>query len=340
MQLFGLDFLQSDAKNLLAFSGGADSSALFFLLQEKQISFDMAIVNYGTRENCADEVAYAQKLAQTYHKQIHVFQAPAIESNFEHNARVIRYRFFKQLSAVHNYTNIIVAHQLNDKLEWFLMQLCKGSGIVSLLGFHGISDFEGIRIVRPLINTSRNEILEYLHQNKIVFFNDVSNDDLQIKRNYFRHKISNDLLLKHRNGILRSFEILYRESKFLESDTTNVKLLENLYIVKRAYNELRDLQNVDFALKRLGYVMSFKQRKEVCKANFSCGVGGNFIIDCNQSLLFIGRNHTNVQKPVPKKFREQCRKNKIPPKIRALLQEAKYNVEEIRNLILDVSSGY
>ena len=56
-----LDFSRiKNNKNLLAFSGGVDSSALFFLLQNHKIDFDIAIVNYNTREQSKDEVKYAQ----------------------------------------------------------------------------------------------------------------------------------------------------------------------------------------------------------------------------------------------------------------------------------------
>ena len=57
-----LPFLK-DGKNLLAFSGGVDSTALFFLLLREKIPFDIAIVNYQTREQSSEEVAYAKEPA-------------------------------------------------------------------------------------------------------------------------------------------------------------------------------------------------------------------------------------------------------------------------------------
>ena len=53
-------------KNLLAFSGGVDSTALFFLLQDQKIVFDIAIVNYNLREKAKEEVLYAKELAKKY----------------------------------------------------------------------------------------------------------------------------------------------------------------------------------------------------------------------------------------------------------------------------------
>ena len=51
-------------KNLLAFSTGVDSSALFFLLIENNIHFDIAIVDYNTREQSKAELAHAKKMAK------------------------------------------------------------------------------------------------------------------------------------------------------------------------------------------------------------------------------------------------------------------------------------
>ena len=67
-----LDFSEiKNQKNLLAFSAGIDSSALFFLLIEKDIPFDIAIVNYNLRAQSNDEVSYAKELAKKYNKESH-----------------------------------------------------------------------------------------------------------------------------------------------------------------------------------------------------------------------------------------------------------------------------
>ena len=87
-----------NSKNLLAFSGGVDSSALFFLLLNHKIDFDIAIVNYNTREQSKDEIEYALNLAKEYKKEIFIKDVKLENSsNFEKNARDIRYIFFEQI---------------------------------------------------------------------------------------------------------------------------------------------------------------------------------------------------------------------------------------------------
>jgi tRNA(Ile)-lysidine synthase len=110
-----IDELNS-GKNLLAFSGGVDSSALFFLLLENQIKFDIALVNYGIREQSIKEQTYALTLAKRYKLKAYTIQSPQFDNNFEKNARDFRYKFFNKIIKREKYTNLITAHQLNDQM--------------------------------------------------------------------------------------------------------------------------------------------------------------------------------------------------------------------------------
>ena len=94
-----LDFSEiKSSKNLLAFSAGVDSTALFFLLLNSNIPFDIAIVDYNIREQSKEEVAHAKNLAKKFNKKIYkkdIFLENL--SNFEKQARDIRYNFFEEI---------------------------------------------------------------------------------------------------------------------------------------------------------------------------------------------------------------------------------------------------
>ena len=92
--------------NLLAFSAGVDSTALFFILIEEDIDFDIAIVNYNTRVQSQDEVKYAKYLAQKYKKKCFVKSVTLKSSDFEKRARDERYSFFFQLCTQYKYDTI------------------------------------------------------------------------------------------------------------------------------------------------------------------------------------------------------------------------------------------
>jgi len=316
MQLLYLEEMRLK-QNLLAFSGGVDSSALFFLLLEAGIAFDVAMVDYGVRPEREREIAYAKELCARYGKELFIHTAPTIATNFEHTARNVRYEFFTRVCEERGYHNVVMAHQLDDRLEWFLMQLCKGSGILGLGGLRGISQWRGIRIIRPLIESSREEIYEYLHTHKYTFFEDSSNADTRFVRNFFRHNVVRTLMPRFAKGVARSFRILEQESRGVFPQIYEV--LPSVFVIRRVCaNEVwRDCYAIDYALKQFGYVMSAKQREELVKSGFCCHIAQNYVVDSNADCIFVAKALRAIT--IPKRYKEQYRLATIPPKIRPIL---------------------
>lgn len=315
MELCFLDKLKK-TKNLLGFSGGVDSVAMFFSLLEVEVDFDVAIVNYRTRETSDEESLYAQDLCEKYNKRCFTLKAPKIHSNFECEARNIRYRFFEEIITQGHYGSLILAHHLNDKLEWFLMQLTKGAGLNSILGFEGVQIREGYEIIRPFINITKTEIYEYASKYK--FYEDITNEDKSYKRNEFRLCYSNDLIKKYAKGISKSFEYLHREKQSL------YKQKEIFHLGGILYFELDEIQSnlyiIDKCLKKMGYVLSYAQREEIVRTDFCCEIAGKYIIEKNQNYLFVSKIHT-IKVSLPKQFKEISRKIGIPSKIRVQIYE-------------------
>ncbi len=354
-KLLHLDALRV-AKNLLAFSGGVDSSCLFFLLLREKIDFDLVSVNYGVRKSAKNEIKYAKKLAKKYGKKIFILDSPKIKRNFEGEARRVRFAFFERVILAHNYDNLILAHQLNDRFEWLLMQLTKGCGLNSLLGFKSIEQREfrflevesqkkifarhcegakqqkqstcqnyrqKYRVIRPMSEISRNEILAFLKQQKIKFFIDKSNKKQNFKRNYFRAHFSNKLIKNFKSGILKSLRYLNADFLALYGEVRVVKI-EHIFLIWRpsCENNLQILANIDNVAKNLGYVISSNQRGEIVKSGFSCIVADKIIIDSNKSAIFVvAKDLSKAQKHV-KKFRDKLRLSQIPPKIRPFVSES------------------
>ncbi len=312
--MFDLDFstLQK-GKNLLAFSGGVDSSALFFLLQKQAISFDLIHVNYHTRQSSDAEADYAKELARQYGKRVFILDAQLEEGGYEAQARKIRYDFFEQTIREEGYQNLITAHQLNDQTEWFLMQLTKGAGSLELLGMQPMDSRDGYRIVRPLLEITKKELLEYLQAEGIRYFEDESNLDQRFKRNYFRHNFSDRLLDEFKEGIKQSFRFLARDRDLLLEE------IETLYkdelTVIRFQHKRQALFAIDKDLKRRGYILSYAQRQEILKEN-SIVISDRFVIEWQEKRLFIA---PYVDAVMPKAFKEACRVRKIPLKIRPFL---------------------
>ena len=306
-------------KNLLAFSAGVDSSALFFLLLRNNISFDIVLVNYGIREESKKEELYARKLAKEYEIKAHITPAPSFNSNFEKNARDYRYDFFDKL--MNNYDNLLTAHQLNDQMEWFLMRLTKGAGIFELIGPKEISKRKNYTIVRPLLQISKRELLIYLEQNNHTYFIDKSNNSDHYERNRFRKNFSNQLIEEYQEGIKRTFQYLKKDKEALEEGTKEIFHHKKFYLLSFT-QKYQIIRLVDKHLKKLGYLLSSAQREELKKES-SMVFGGVWAVEIQENRIFI----TPYKKiPMPKNFKELCRVLKIPQKVRAYLFEEKIEI--------------
>ncbi|MEO1928107.1 MAG: tRNA lysidine(34) synthetase TilS [Nautiliaceae bacterium] len=300
------------SSNLLAFSAGVDSTALFFWLLEQNIPFDIAIVNYHTRETSDEEVKYAKTLAKKYHKKIYIKDC-FLEKFSEKKARECRYGFFEEIIKTHNYKTLITAHQLNDRFEWFLMQLSKGAGLKELIAMKKWEEREGYKIYRPFYNLSRDEISTFLSKRKVKYFIDSSNFDKKYKRNFIRHEFSDKFIKLFKEGVKKSFEYLEEDLNLLfQKDWQKNK---KLYKFKKTSPKI-DIKKVDLITKELGIIMTKAQRNEVIKTDFSCVIQGKIAIDSNENEIFIS---PYLKTTMPKEFKEKMRKLKIPPKIRGYI---------------------
>jgi len=303
--------LLKEKKNLLAFSSGVDSSALFFLLIENNISFDIALVNYGTRDNSNKEEAHAIALAKKYTLACHTAQAPTFTSHFEKNARDFRYNFFEGLIEKYSYDNLLTAHQLNDQLEWMLMRLTKGAGVSELLGLEPVSQRKNYTLIRPLLSYSKEELLNYLKDNDYPYFIDESNSDKKYERNHFRKSFSDPLMSEYKEGIKRSFDYLRKDKESLENSFETLFSEKSLRVIKLHTHNIK-VKATDLSLKELGYLLSASQRQEIEKEE-SLVIGGKWAIEIQDDLLYI-TPYLSID--MPKVFKEKCRVLKIPKKIR------------------------
>lgn len=305
-------------KNLLAFSGGSDSTALFFLLLEQHIDFDIAIVDYQIRAQSKEEIKYAQTLAQTHQLTCHSIQAPKIEKNFESEARAFRYHFFEDLIAKYKYENLITAHHLGDRFEWMLMQFCKGAGCVELTGIQREQKRDGYTLIRPLLHLDKQELLHYLQANKLHYFEDESNLDESIKRNEFRHNYTLPLLEKYLSGIKKSFDYLDEDAKELLEER-EIQRVDDFAFFRATSQPRADIYLIDQYLKTQGYMLSAQER-EVLKRRETHIVGRKFVVTWYKEYVciapFIQRKIT-----MPKEFKEQMRLLKIEAKLRPYLYE-------------------
>ncbi len=313
LSLKTLETLKS-GQNLLAFSHGVDSTALFYLLDEAGVKFDLAIVDYNVRAQSKDEVASARDLAAKFSKQIYVKSVQLGESNFEHEARAARYEFFAEICRERGYENLILAHQFDDKFEWFLMQLGRGAGLNELLGMQELEAREDYAVIRPLLGVRKCELERFLRKRNLKYFTDETNLTDRFKRGFIRAKFSGPFLDEYFSGVKKSFEFLAADALNLAPEISNPA--PKIYLIKRGPSELR---GVDLACKRLGLVLSAAQRNECarCLENSSgCVLGGKVAVGADEKFILVT---PYTKAAMDKKFKEACRRLAVPPINRGFL---------------------
>jgi tRNA(Ile)-lysidine synthase len=315
--LLHLDLLKQ-GRVLLAFSGGVDSTALFHLLLEHSIAFDIAHVNYHTRETSNAEEQSAEALALRHELKCYTHSCRLGGVNFEHRAREERYRFFGYLMKKHDYTYLLTAHQLNDRLEWLMMQMCRGSGLPEMLGIRSQDTRDDINILRPLLEWDRESIEGYLHTHNIPHHIDESNADERYTRNAFRHRYSAPMMRDYRDAIRRSFRYLEEDSESLihPFDFTTVDAFAYAH---NPINIRSLIYGIDTFFKHRGYLLS-QHDKEALKNGGEHIIARHTVVSIESSYTFIAPYESSVV--MDKGFREECRKLKISSKLRGYLYGA------------------
>lgn len=298
-------------KNLLAFSAGIDSTALFFMMVEKNIPFDIAIVDYNQRSQSKNEVIYATQLAHKYGKKCFISMYPSSMKFNEQDARDYRYNFFDNIISENKYETLLTAHQLNDKLEWFLMQFTKGAGLTELVGMQESTYRNSYQVVKPLLSYSKKELKRYLDESDLKYFIDESNYDEKYKRNYFRHNFSDQLLDKYEEGILNSLNYLREDNISLLNNTQKTTIKE--FTLFEFSGDLNiGLRLIDKELKKRGIIISKATREEI-KEKKEVVISHKIAISICNNKIYIT---PVVNLKMDKKFKEKCRLSHIPKNIR------------------------
>ena len=188
---------------LVAVSGGPDSVALLHVLHELRGDFDLhleaAHLQHGMRGEAAKEDAsFVRQLAASLNVPFHLKEVdlPRMKlsvgkGNLEELARRARYRFFSEVAAERNLQKIATAHTLDDQAETAFMWFLRGAGLKGLGGMAPLARTpahtgEGPALIRPFLEVSKAEILEYLKDRRLDFRVDSTNQDPALLRNWLR----------------------------------------------------------------------------------------------------------------------------------------------------------
>lgn len=204
--------IEKGDKLVLGVSGGADSVCLLVLLNYLQKEYNLKLyvvhINHGIRAEASLDADYVKGLCEEYGVPFYLFEEdiPALSKKMgmseEEAGRTFRYKAFAKVAGNVGAGKIVTAHHLADQAETVLFHLVRGTNLSGMAGIRPVSEweqsekdmsaFEGtgtLRIIRPLLCVTKEEIVDYLHSQNVEWREDVTNQDDAYMRNRLRNQI-------------------------------------------------------------------------------------------------------------------------------------------------------
>lgn len=235
----------------VAFSGGPDSIFLTEGLIKLGYKPLLIYINYHDSPTVYIEEKIVKQYSQINKLKLieHEVNIPD-NVNFEDEARKIRYKFFSDVIKIHPNKFILTAHHKNDDIETMILQINRNN-IVDYYGLKEKNDIFGVTVIRPILNYTKLEIIEYLTKNNISFYDDPTNYEQERKRNILRANLKN-IDYNHYKNLKISLNQKVKEEKDKIKNIANGK-----YISKKIYSTLNDNEKkrlLNFLLNyNLGY---------------------------------------------------------------------------------------
>ena len=247
--IFNMNLIARGDNILLALSGGPDSVFLFHNLRKlrETLSFNLyaSHINHMYRgKDAMHDEEFVRKLCDKYGIKLFVKRKNATEYakelkvTEEEAGRVLRYDFFKENLKEVGGGKVALAHNLNDQAETVLQRIIRGTGIDGLSAM----SFEKDNLIRPILNVSRDEIMNYLHENNYEYCIDITNTQDIYGRNKIRLNLIPYLEQNFNPNIQSS---LYRMSETMERDK---KIIEK-YIEVKFKEVLKDKSDLRIAME-------------------------------------------------------------------------------------------
>ena len=174
---------------LVGVSGGVDSVALLHALVAVGRRPVVLHFDHGWRKESGADAKFVRDLARQYGLKFLTAKMPrSRKKRVEADARSARYAFFAGAAKGIGTPHLVLAHQADDQVETFLLQLLRGSGAAGR-GMDPLSERGPFAIHRPWLGVWKKEILVYARKNKLAWREDATNADTRHRRNLIRRRV-------------------------------------------------------------------------------------------------------------------------------------------------------
>lgn len=237
-----LDNINLDNYIVIGVSAGPDSMCLLNIMQKYAKKIVVCHINHNVRIQSTKEEEFLKKYCKNNNI---IFESMTIkkynENNFENEARKKRYEFYENILAKYNTKYLFLAHHGDDLIETILMKIIRGSNIEGYAGIKERNNHKDYTIIRPLLEYTKEEIINYNKIHNIPYFIDNSNTDIKYTRNRYRKKILP--ILKQEDPLIHKKFLSYSKTlieydnyikNIVNNNITNIFINNTIYI-----NELK-----------------------------------------------------------------------------------------------------
>jgi len=185
---------------LAAVSGGPDSIFLLYLLTKLKNKLGLKEIvvcnlDHGLRgKESRDDSLFVKKYASEHglkfiHKKVNLKKRSSEGISTEEAAREARYKFFNEAAAKAKAAVIATGHTLDDQAETVLMRFIKGASLKGMVGIAPVRSEGKFRMIRPMIELEKKEIVDFLDLSGIPYRTDSTNAEPIYFRNIVRGEI-------------------------------------------------------------------------------------------------------------------------------------------------------
>lgn len=312
-----LENVEKGSTVIVSCSGGPDSMCLLKNVIDLKDKLDLKIIvghiNHNVREESLEEELFVKDYAL---KNDLIFESMTIKKytkeNFHNEARIIRYDFMKELIKKYQASYLFTAHHGDDLMETILMRIARGSNLKGYAGFRAVMPQDGYVVIRPLILTTKEEIIKYNNENGILFAIDKTNASDDYTRNRYRNHMLPFLKAENTDIHLKYWqysERLNENNEFVEKYVQNIEqkiIVDNKLIIKDFKNlesliQKRIIENMLYkiylddlytiGLKHVSIIIEFILKNK----NGYLNLPGNYIAVCEYGYFYINAFKENTE---------------------------------------------
>ena len=181
---------------LIAVSGGIDSVVLLDKMVRAHVG-DIVVAHFdhGIREDSAADARFVAALAKRYGVSFVVRREELGARASEERARVRRYSFLEEQAKEHS-AALVTAHHADDIIETIAINVSRGTG------WRGVAVLNNIRVMRPLLSVTKDEIRQYALTHRLEWVEDSTNATSDYLRNRIRALIAERFLTSQKQSVL------------------------------------------------------------------------------------------------------------------------------------------